>query len=59
MMENPHAERQAVILSRIVKNVVRVLLPSSTVVQSQHQLGEMLRDDSRVEQLCHCETRSS
>jgi hypothetical protein len=62
-MENPHEERQAVLLERIIKNVVRsvrgpVLLnasPSALIVWPHHITGQMQRSHHGDEPLSSSE----
>ena len=51
-MENPHSERQAVLLERIVKNAVSVILYHEVIIAILITLGQMHGAHSRTEPLC-------
>ncbi|KAJ6597207.1 DASH complex subunit Dad4-domain-containing protein, partial [Mycena vulgaris] len=44
-MENPHAERQAVLLERILKNTSKC---TETILELNHCLEEIMRENSQV-----------
>ncbi|KAJ6624559.1 DASH complex subunit Dad4, partial [Mycena sp. CBHHK59/15] len=44
-MENPHAERQAVLLERILKNASKC---TETILELNHCMEEILRANSQV-----------
>ncbi|KAF8192471.1 hypothetical protein BJ912DRAFT_262066 [Pholiota molesta] len=46
-MENPHAERQAVLLERILKNTVRSKC-TEMILELNHSLEEILRANASV-----------
>ncbi len=50
-MENPHAERQAVLLERILKNAVSDLVVQRRKVNLNGFLVEMHRNDPRTQPL--------
>jgi hypothetical protein len=51
-MENPHSERQAVLLERIVKNAVSVISCHEVIIAILITLGQMHGTHSRTEPLC-------
>ncbi|KAJ7923030.1 DASH complex subunit Dad4 [Mycena leptocephala] len=44
-MENPHAERQAVLLERILKNTSKC---TETILELNHCMEEILRENAQV-----------
>ena len=51
-MENPHSERQAVLLERIVKNAVSIISYHEVIIAILITLGQMHRTHPRTEPLC-------
>ncbi|KAF8211896.1 DASH complex subunit Dad4 [Mycena galopus ATCC 62051] len=53
-MENPHAERQAVLLERILKNTSKC---TETILELNHCIEEILRENSQVKIAANLETK--
>lgn len=51
-MENPHSERQAVLLERIVKNAVSIISYHEVIIAILITLGQMHGTHPRTEPLC-------
>ncbi|KAJ7085787.1 DASH complex subunit Dad4 [Mycena belliarum] len=53
-MENPHAERQAVLLERILKNTSKC---TETIMELNHCMEEILRKNSQIKTAADLSTK--
>jgi 3-polyprenyl-4-hydroxybenzoate decarboxylase len=53
-MENPHAERQAVLLERILKNSVRVICNLLSTIRTYAPILDKLKCTGMIQELNHC-----
>ncbi|KAJ7272072.1 DASH complex subunit Dad4 [Mycena haematopus] len=53
-MENPHAERQAVLLERILKNTSKC---TETILELNHCMEEILRANAQVQTAANLATK--
>ncbi|KAJ6502245.1 DASH complex subunit Dad4 [Mycena sanguinolenta] len=53
-MENPHAERQAVLLERILKNTSKC---TETIMELNHCIEEIIRENAQIQTAANLATK--